>query len=187
VCTSRIFPLPKACPRCTTALVTGAVGEAFLDECPSCHGIWVDAQSLEKIVADPELQAALGEPSAASPARSSLATARYVACPSCAQIMNRMNFARISKVIVDVCRAHGTWFDANELAQLSVFLREGGMAKWQKRHEEESAQGRRDAHAANVAAVINGEHASPEIERCRDYSHAADFVMQLAFALFGRR
>jgi hypothetical protein len=28
--------------------------------------------------------------------------------------MNRVNFAEYSGVVVDVCREHGTWFDADE-------------------------------------------------------------------------
>jgi Zn-finger nucleic acid-binding protein len=41
--------------------------------------------------------------------------------------MNRMNFARCSGVIVDVCKKHGTWFDRDELSRIIAFVREGGM------------------------------------------------------------
>jgi len=41
--------------------------------------------------------------------------------------MNRMNFARCSGVIVDVCRGHGTWFDASELRGIVEFIRAGGL------------------------------------------------------------
>jgi len=38
-----------------------------------------------------------------------------------------VNFARCSGVIVDVCRSHGTWFDAHELHRIVHFIRDGGM------------------------------------------------------------
>ena len=40
---------------------------------------------------------------------------RYIPCPICHELMNRVNFANFSGVIVDVCREHGTWFDRDEL------------------------------------------------------------------------
>ena len=35
--------------------------------------------------------------------------------------MNRVNLARCSGVIVDICRAHGTWFDREELSRIVEF------------------------------------------------------------------
>ena len=51
--------------------------------------------------------------------------------------MNRMNFARHSGVIVDVCKRHGTWFDRDELRQIVEFIRAGGIdaARDQERAE----------------------------------------------------
>ena len=52
---------------------------------------------------------------------------QYVKCPTCGQLMNRMNFARHSGVIVDVCKSHGTWFDRDELRQIVEFIGAGGL------------------------------------------------------------
>lgn len=41
--------------------------------------------------------------------------------------MNRMNFARCSGVIVDICRRHGIWFDRDELREIVEFIRAGGL------------------------------------------------------------
>jgi Zn-finger nucleic acid-binding protein len=41
--------------------------------------------------------------------------------------MNRINFARCSGVVVDVCRGHGTWFDRDELSRIVEFIRGGGL------------------------------------------------------------
>jgi Zn-finger nucleic acid-binding protein len=41
--------------------------------------------------------------------------------------MNRINFARCSGVVVDVCKGHGTWFDRDELSRIVEFIRGGGL------------------------------------------------------------
>ena len=53
--------------------------------------------------------------------------AGYVACPDCGKIMNRQNFGKRSGVIIDVCRGHGTWFDADELSRVIAFVEGGGL------------------------------------------------------------
>ena len=47
----------------------------------------------------------------------------YLRCPVCNDVMNRVNFARASGVILDVCRPHGAWFDAGELRAVRSFVR----------------------------------------------------------------
>ena len=41
--------------------------------------------------------------------------------------MNRNNFAKISGIIIDTCKEHGVWFDAEELPKIIEFIRKGGM------------------------------------------------------------
>ena len=41
--------------------------------------------------------------------------------------MNRVNFARCSGVIVDICKQHGTWFDRDELSRIVEFIHGGGL------------------------------------------------------------
>jgi hypothetical protein len=40
-------------------------------------------------------------------------------------------------VIVDVCKTHGTWFDADELRRVVEFVQHGGMEKLKKLQGEE--------------------------------------------------
>ena len=40
--------------------------------------------------------------------------------------MNRRNYAGNSGVIIDLCREHGIWFDAEELARILLWVRAGG-------------------------------------------------------------
>ena len=99
-----------------------------MGECSQCEGLWVDVRSFEKICADREEQSAvLGAAAPASVAGDTINKVKYVPCPECAQLMNRMNFARCSGVIVDVCKQHGTWFDRDELSRIIEFIRGGGL------------------------------------------------------------
>lgn len=119
----------KKCPRCRIDMLAVVIGTTSVRECERCSGLWVDVQSFEKICSDREQQSAvLG---AASPAPTNPVTetvkVRYSPCPECEQLMNRINFARCSGVIVDICKGHGTWFDRDELSRIIEFIRRGGL------------------------------------------------------------
>ena len=111
-------------------------------ECGQCAGLWIEVAAFEKICADREQQAAvLG---GASPAPDHRLHAeqkiQYAPCPQCGQMMNRINFARCSGVIVDVCKGHGTWFDRDELSAIVQFIRGGGLevSRQKEKHEIEA-------------------------------------------------
>jgi Zn-finger nucleic acid-binding protein len=130
---------PHACPRCRHGLETIAVGEAILEECSACGGLWVDSESFQKICEKRERSAAfvgLGSPLEAPGHAVETDRVRYVACPICGKIMNRVNFARCSGVIVDVCKSHGTWFDKDELQEILDFIQAGGLEHAQEREHE---------------------------------------------------
>lgn len=117
------------CPHCRIEMPAVTIGSTTVRECERCLGLWVDVPSFEKICADREQQAAvLG---AASPAPrgevNESGKVRYAPCPQCAQLMNRINFARCSGVIVDICKGHGSWFDRDELTRIVEFIRAGGL------------------------------------------------------------
>jgi len=147
----------RPCPRCRTPLQLFAVGDVFLEECGRCAGLWVDVASFQKVVARHEQRAAfvgLGAPGVVAE-RSAVDTSRYVPCPACGAIMNRVNFARCSGVIVDVCKPHGTWFDADELQRILAFIADGGIDRARAREEEaleaerrKLREAQRDAEAA---------------------------------------
>ena len=150
----------RQCPRCRVEMGSAELGATTLRECAKCGGLWVDVASFEQICADREQQAAvLG---AASPAPSNAVKetgtrVRYVPCPECDQLMNRINFARCSGVIVDVCKGHGTWFDHEELTELVEFIRAGGLEASRAREKTELAEERRRLRQEQIAAAT-GTH-----------------------------
>ncbi len=144
-----------SCPRCLAEMQGVAIGSTTIRECERCSGLWVDVRSFEKICADRGQQAAvLG---AASPApRGEISEGgkiRYAPCPECRQLMNRINFARCSGVIVDICKGHGSWFDRDELTRIVEFIRAGGLdaarSKEKAAIEEERRQLRQEQLSAD--------------------------------------
>ncbi len=161
---------PQRCPRCRVNLELVSVGPMKLKECPRCEGIWADASSLEQICADREKQAAvLGLPGPApDPAENAIEPVRYVPCPVCGKLMNRVNFARCSHVVVDVCKAHGTWFDRDELRRIVEFIRAGGLEVARAKEIEELEDQRRQLEQTHART----ESASPGLFSETKYADA---------------
>jgi Zn-finger nucleic acid-binding protein len=141
---------PRKCPRCAIDMHAFSLGGTAIRECERCVGLWVDVASFEKICSDREQQAAvLG---AASPApgkqMQNVDKVRYVPCPECQQLMNRINFARCSGVVVDICKGHGTWFDREELSRIVEFIRGGGLDA--ARSKEKAALEEERRHLENL-------------------------------------
>jgi len=51
--------------------------------------------------------------------------------------MNRSNFGRQSGFVLDVCRVHGVWFDAEELDGVLRWVVRGGEKRAEEREREE--------------------------------------------------
>jgi Zn-finger nucleic acid-binding protein len=69
--------------------------------------------------------------------------------------MNRVNYARRSGVVLDVCRAHGIWFDRDELRRVLAFIAGGGLDRARQLELEELKEAKRKAvappeHAASA-------------------------------------
>lgn len=116
------------CPRCNLPLRLLEVATTNLRECDKCDGLWADTQTFESICANSEKQSAvLGFIGVRTSKAEMLTKISYVRCPDCREMMNRNNFARSSGVIVDICKKHGVWFDADELPKIVEFIQKGGM------------------------------------------------------------
>lgn len=142
----------QQCPRCRTALSGIELGKTALLECPKCEGLWADQLSLEQICSDTERQAAvLGMPSQLpANANGGVEQVRYLPCPVCRKLMNRVNFARCSHVVVDVCSQHGTWFDRDELRRIVEFIRAGGLDRAREQELADLEAQRRALKAAQM-------------------------------------
>jgi len=135
----------RHCPRCKVEMVSATIGSTGVLECEQCLGLWLDVPSFEKICADREQQAAVLGSASVAPAHAVQETSKvnYAPCPQCSQLMNRINFARCSGVIVDICKGHGTWFDRDELSRIVEFIRGGGLEASRTREMNEIKEERR--------------------------------------------
>ena len=146
-------PSGRTCPRCGHGLVARIHGELDFDECDACGGLMVRPATMDRIVASRDAPTNLR---LALPKRPYERETRvtYLSCPACGSSMNRKAFGRISGVIVDVCRAHGVWFDAGELAEVLAFVERGGLERAREREAEELGEVRRRAVAEQAAAAV---------------------------------
>ena len=144
------------CPRCRIPMTAVVIGNTDLIECPKCEGLWADKESVEQICADREKQSAvLGAASHVSQESNLEEKVRYLPCPVCNKLMNRVNFAHCSHVIIDVCTAHGTWFDRDELRQIVEFIRAGGLDRAREREIAELERQRRELKAEKTGASFD--------------------------------
>jgi Zn-finger nucleic acid-binding protein len=152
----------RKCPRCLVEMQAVVIGQATVLECGSCFGLWVDTTSFEAICADREQQAAvLGTASHEPPSTIGAgSTIKYVPCPECSLLMNRVNFARCSGVIIDLCKKHGIWFDCDELSRIVEYIRGGGLELSRSKEKAELEEERRKLRQEQMTADIHHSQGS---------------------------
>jgi len=114
---------PGGCPRCRTPLQPRSAGTVWFELCAPCRGMWLPNGSVTGflVASEAELETALladigrlrPEP---------MVLVYPLACPRCTRPMRREPLARAG-VTIDLCRAHGMWFDAGELRAFVAALR----------------------------------------------------------------
>jgi hypothetical protein len=67
--------------------------------------------------------------------------------------MNRVNFAHRSGIILEICKAHGVWFDHDQLRHVVEFIRAGGLEAAHERDIEEWKAEER-AHSRRAGTAI---------------------------------
>lgn len=126
------------CPDCAVPLAAHAAGAIGYAECARCGGLFLRNEAFEAVTRDADARARMRavEPVAASKDVRLPARFHYRPCPACRSLMLRTNYASGSGVIVDVCRAHGVWFDRGELTAIVEFLESGGWERVRKRERD---------------------------------------------------
>jgi len=125
------------CPDCLVELAAVTSRDVIAHRCGRCRGVWLGPDAFRQICeqeeAGPEEDAALVRAVAPVDRRAAIDDRiKYRACPGCRDVMNRTNFAKVSGVVIDVCKSHGAWFDRGELASIRAFLRAGGAGRFER-------------------------------------------------------
>lgn len=158
------------CPACRAAggmMREVLLGDTDLLECDRCHATWVDADAFERICADRATQTAVLQRWPSPPAAPGPVV--YRRCLVCGQMMNRLNFGRLSGTVIDVCKGHGTFLDAGELHQIAVFIQGGGL----DRARQQQIEDLRDAEAQLRAAQDTAGGASIGGSSVITWSHSS--------------
>jgi Zn-finger nucleic acid-binding protein len=144
------------CPACDTRMPPSQVAGISVNECPGCHGLWVSGEHFDALVKRATERREQRSPTADAPrvqrGRPLDRRVQYRRCPECDQFMLRINYKRSSGVILDECRVHGTWLDADELEQVAGFILAGGHTSPMLEAEHAAAE-RLAAEAATRARV----------------------------------
>ncbi len=99
--------------------------------------------------------------------------------------MNRQNFARLSGVIVDVCKGHGVWFNAGELQAIVEFVRAGGLERARAREKAELEDARRQLHPeSNPQAIRGGSILAMDLDGPHDHGDFLSVARHLLRDLF---
>lgn len=152
-----------SCPRCTAGLGGEELAGLRLDRCIRCEGVFVTVERMGELIDRrpmlDELRALLPR----GPVAMAVPRPMYVRCPVCATLMNRKQYATGAKVVIDVCRAHGVWFDGGELPVVLDFIAAGGLEEArrrdaQRRHDETRQARLREAlQRSRQAVAADGE------------------------------
>jgi Zn-finger nucleic acid-binding protein len=138
-------PSESRCPACQddNLMVSRRIGtlNIALLECGRCAGFWMGHKAFRQLVeqaqrealpkgtipeSPQEVAAMFGLPADSVAPAPQRKTTYYRPCVVCGEMMNRRLYGTNSGVILDSCKDHGIWFDAEELARILVWLRAGG-------------------------------------------------------------
>ena len=107
------------CPKCENAeLEKQQVMQLEIERCPSCHGYWLDAHELERIVAAPPKKLIREDRRLQTKPSDKTSGLK---CPRCGgATLIKLNSLLRPGTILDSCTVcHGTWLDAGELTKIA--------------------------------------------------------------------
>ena len=123
----------RICPHCDKPLQTVKLDLSdpfYIERCKTCFGLFFDPGEIELLlessvsnVFDINLKLIKNINKDRYKKNQSV---KYVKCPVCQVLMNRVNFGRRSGVIIDQCKKHGIWVDNGEVTHLMEWKKAGG-------------------------------------------------------------
>ncbi|MBS3913921.1 MAG: zf-TFIIB domain-containing protein, partial [Bacteroidetes bacterium] len=133
----------RICPECSVklqAVVLEMQPPLHIERCTNCFGLFFDPGEVETL-----LEAAVSPVYTVN--RELLGNinndryqrnkpVKYLECPVCLNIMNRVVFGHKSGVVIDQCRAHGIWLDGGEISHLLEWKKAGGQILHQQKQAE---------------------------------------------------
>ncbi|WP_394834618.1 zf-TFIIB domain-containing protein [Pendulispora rubella] len=115
---------PLVCPHCPNRpLFEGARGTVKLHGCGVCGGVWIGNELAARLLQQLEPDAVALADQAAGHGMPFPQVSARPACPVCGVDLRRIT-VHGTRTELDLCDAHGTWFDRDELQSVSHFFEE---------------------------------------------------------------
>ncbi len=178
----------RVCPECKVAMQTIALDmkpPLQIERCEKCFGLFFDPGEVETLlensvspvfVINREL---LGNINKDRYQRNK--PVKYLECPICSNMMNRVAFGHRSGVVVDQCKAHGVWLDGGEITHLLEWKKAGGQLLHEQKQAEKQKQTKQRIPAEAKADIerLMGRYPQPQSE-----NDLFETVANMIFRLF---
>lgn len=147
----------RICPQCDIELQTISLNlnePFFIERCKSCYGLFFDPGEIEILlkssvsnVFDINLQ----HIDNINKDRYQKNKIKYVECPVCRILMNRVNYKHRSGVIIDQCSKHGIWLDNGEITHLMEWKKAGGELLHVKKNKQQLTRKKTSKSTSNYS------------------------------------
>ncbi len=134
----------RICPQCDTELQTIRLDlkePFYIERCKSCYGLFFDPGEIETL-----LESSVSNvfdinvehiDNINNDRYQKSKKIKYVECPVCRILMNRVNYKHRSGVVIDQCSKHGIWLDNGEITHLMEWKKAGGDLLAAKKKKEQ--------------------------------------------------
>lgn len=160
----------RICPECNVKLQTVALDmqpPLHIERCQTCFGLFFDPGEVEALLENSVLPVfhvnheLLGNINKDRYQKNK--PVKYLECPVCLNMMNRMVFGHKSGVVIDQCRAHGIWLDGGEISHLLEWRKAGGQILHEKKQSERQQRKRSPAERkAEIDMLMQRYEQKPE-------------------------
>lgn len=152
----------RVCPECRINLQTVALndGDLHIERCQRCFGLFFDPGEIETLLdsaVSPVFSVNLELLTSINQDRYAKDQAvKYLKCPVCETLMNRVVFGHRSGVVIDQCKSHGVWLNGGEISHLLEWKKAGGQMLHEQKTEESRKQlkRKRTDSGADIDAIL---------------------------------
>ncbi len=178
---------PRVCPTCEHSLQTISLDSAqalHIDRCATCFGLFFDPGEIESLLDSavaPVVTVNLALLSNINLDRYAKdATVKYLKCPVCQVLMNRVIYGYRSGVVINQCKSHGVWLDGGQISHLLEWKKAGGQLLNQQKIAAKQAQ----ASSDQAKKAFRKDYTAPREYTFGDGRIDGDLVEALASVVF---
>ncbi len=123
----------RSCPHCQINLQTiklNLTKPLLIERCHQCYGLFFDPGEVESLLDQSCNETTQVKQKLLNQINRdryrTVKKIKYIKCPVCKVLMNRVNFGLYSGVVVDRCSRHGIWLDSGKIRHLIEWKTVGG-------------------------------------------------------------